>query len=174
MSTSGVHIPSRPPLVMGLGNLLREDEGAGPHVINYLRRNASFSAPVDLLDGGTGGLHLTAELEDRPAVVVVDATRMGQAPGSVQPFAQEEMDRFVSRRSGWNVHDVGLPDLFGAAQLLPGGLPPRRALVGIEPASFDWSSSPSSAVADAIPEAAAWVAEQLRRWESDRSDGVSA
>ena len=159
---------------MGLGNLLREDEGAGLHVIEYLHQNPPFSAPVDLLDGGTGGLHLTAELEDRPAVVVVDATRMGQPPGTVQCYLQEEMDRFVSRRSGWNVHDVGLPDLFGAAQLLPGGLPPRRALIGMEPASFDWRSQPSEPVAAAVPRAAKAVTEQLRQWAAEHAAGVSA
>ena len=163
----------RPALVMGLGNLLREDEGAGLHVINHLHETLPADTAVDLLDGGTGGLHLMAELEDRPAVVVVDATRMGLAPGEIGCYVQTEMDRFVNRRSGWNVHDVGLPDLFGAAQLLPGGLPPRRALVGMEPASFDWRSRPSAPVAAAVPRAADAVMAQLRGWAAN-PDGVSA
>lgn len=164
-----------PILVLGLGNLLREDEGAGLHIIRYLETEDPADADVQLLDGGTGGLHLVGELAGREALVVADAAELGAEPGTVRVLADGELDRFVNRPSGWNVHDVGLPDLFAAAALLPEGLPPRRAVVAVQPASFSWSERPSPAVAAAVPEAARRVRDLLGTWRAEAAGpGVGA
>lgn len=152
---------------MGLGNILREDEGAGIHVIHHLESAPDLPAGVRLMDGGTGGLHLVGEVADSRALVVVDAAELGAEPGTVRVLSGDDLDRFVNRPSGWNVHDVGLPDLFAAAGLLPEGLPQRRAVVAVQPASFAWSERPSAAVAAALPEAARLVREQLIRWQAE-------
>ena len=116
---------------------------------------------VELMDGGTGGLHLVGELAGRQSLAVVDAAELGAAPGTVRLLTGDDLERFVNRPSGWNVHDVGLPDLFAAAALLPEGLPPRRVVVAVQPARFAWSEQPSPAVAAAIPEAARRAADWL-------------
>mgnify|MGYP000264634090 CR=1 FL=1 len=154
-------------LVLGLGNLIREDEGTGPHVIRHLDRKGNWGPDVRLMDGGTGGLHLVGEIADCSRLIVVDAAELGADPGAVRLLADGDMDRFVNRPSGWNVHDVGLPDLFAAAALLPEGLPRRRAVVAVQPASFTWSEHPSAAVSAAIPEAAEVVEGQLARWRAE-------
>jgi len=162
----GLSESAPPALVLGLGNLLREDEGTGLHVIRHLESEGACGPGVELMDGGTGGLHLVGELAGRQRLVVVDAAELGEAPGTVRVLADAELDRFVSRPSGWNVHDVGLPDLFAAAAFMPEGLPPRRAVVAVQPASFSWSERPSAAVAAALPEAARRVTEQLAAWQA--------
>lgn len=156
---------SPPALVLGLGNILREDEGAGLHVIRYLEGDPDLPLGVRLMDGGTGGLHLVGEVADSRELVVVDAAELGAEPGTVRVLGHAELERFVNRPSGWNVHDVGLPDLFAAAALMPEGLPERRAVVAVQPASFSWSERPSAPVATAVPEAARLVREQLTRWQ---------
>ncbi|MEF8792439.1 hydrogenase maturation protease [Thiohalorhabdus sp.] len=152
------------PLILGLGNSLREDEGAGLHVIRYLESDSDLPSGVRLMDGGTGGLHLVGEVADSRELVVVDAAELGAEPGTVRLLAHAELDGFVNRPSGWNVHDVGLPDLFAAAALMPEGLPERRAVVAVQPASFSWSERPSAPVTAAVPEAARLVREQVSRW----------
>ncbi len=165
---SAAQQPSPPSaLVLGLGSLLREDEGAGPHAVAHLQALHPPGPGLRYVDGGTGGFRLLAELADCARLIVVDAARMGASPGTVRLFPQQSMDRFVSRPGGWNVHDVGLPDLIAAASLLPGGLPPKRALVAIEPAAFGWSERPSEAVAAALPRAGELVREQLAAWQQE-------
>ena len=162
--------PSEPStLILGLGNLLRQDEGAGPHAVAYLQGNYPDAPGVRYLDGGTGGLFLLGELAGCDRLIVIDAARMDTPPGTVRLFPEMAMDRFVARPSGWNVHDVGLPDLMAAASLLPEGPPSRRALVAIEPEAFDWSERPSAAVASSLPEAADLVWHQLAVWEGEAS-----
>ncbi|HKJ89409.1 MAG TPA: hydrogenase maturation protease [Gammaproteobacteria bacterium] len=153
-----------PTLVLGLGNLLREDEGAGIHAVLHLESRYPEIPGVRCMDGGTGGMHLVTELEGLDQLLVVDATQLHEAPGTVRLYPETEMDRFVARRTGWNVHDVGLPDLMAAASLLPDGLPPRRALVAIQPYSFGWTDRPSGPVAAAMPRAADAIREQLIAW----------
>jgi len=157
---------SPPFLILGLGNVLRQDEGAGLHVIRHLEEGGLDAAGVQVMDGGTGGLHLVGELAGREGLVVVDAADLDAAPGAVRVLAREEMERFVNRPAGWNVHDVGLPDLLATAALLPEGLPPRRAVVAIQPAGFEWSEEPSPRVAAAIPEAARLVRRQIGAWQA--------
>ncbi len=105
-------------LVLGVGNLLMGDEGVGVHVLRLLEKNAP-PAGVRLLDGGTGGINLLLEFDGVEHIVLIDATRDGQAAGSItllQPRHAGELPR------GLGAHDFGLKDLFAVAALL-GQLP---------------------------------------------------
>jgi hydrogenase maturation protease len=45
-------------------------------------------------------------------------------------------------------------------------LPRNRALLGIQPAEFDWGERPSDVVSRAIPDAASQVIDLLYKWQS--------
>jgi hydrogenase maturation protease len=49
---------------------------------------------------------------------------------------------------------------------LAGGIPGRRALIGIQPEYLDWAEAPTPAVAAAIPKACDLAIETLERWRS--------
>ena len=53
-----------------------------------------------------------------------------------------------------------------AIAALGGRLPPRRALIGIQPQTIDWSETPSAAVAQAIPRACEHARELIERWRA--------
>ena len=44
--------------VMGLGNLLLQDEGVGIHAIRILQNNYAFDPSISIIDGGTSGFDL--------------------------------------------------------------------------------------------------------------------
>lgn len=143
-------------LVLGIGNVLLGDEGVGVHVA---RRMESEPRPpgVQVLDGGTGGLHLLSCLTEHPALVVVDATIDGQPAGSVSRlyprYAADYPRTLVA-------HDIGFKDLLDAAQVL--GVQPRVALVTVSIASCDAVSLElTPPVAAALPQAIASVHEAL-------------
>lgn len=154
-------------LVLGLGNTLQQDEGVGVHVISYLQQHPESLPPqTELLDGGTGGLHLVDPVAEAAALIVVDAARVGEAPGTVRTYPGEAMDRFIHAHKGWSAHDVGLPDLMGGVWLVCNGFPANRALVAVQPEEMDWGEHPSATVAPAIPEAARAVIEQAEQWQT--------
>jgi hydrogenase maturation protease len=150
-------------LVLGLGNALLSDDGVGVHAVRRLEASyAPAPSGVACRDGGTIGLALLGEIEDADSLIIVDAARFGGSPGAIELFEQERFDARI--RSGrQSAHDLALSELIDAARLT-GGLPERRALLGVEPASVAWGLEPTPAVAAALPK----VVEILRDWVAAR------
>jgi len=154
-------------LVRGLGNTLQQDEGVGVHVVEHLRQHPErLPEQTELMDGGTGGLHLVDPVAEAGALIVVDAAHLGEAPGAVRTYAGEAMDRFIHSHRGWSAHDVGLPDLLGGVWLVCNGFPEQRALVAVQPGEMGWGEHPSAALAPVLPEAARVVTEQAAQWQT--------
>ncbi|HKK13397.1 MAG TPA: HyaD/HybD family hydrogenase maturation endopeptidase [Gammaproteobacteria bacterium] len=150
-------------LVLGLGNTLLTDEGVGVHILRYLETELPVPAGVELMDGGTLSFTLAGPIESSDQLIVIDASELGAAPGTVRVFAGAEMDSFVGGNRKRSVHEVSLLDLMAIAHLT-GRLPARRALIGIQPASTDWGDAPTGAVASAIPQAAERVHSLIGEW----------
>lgn len=120
-------------LVLGLGNVLCGDDGAGPQVVARLA--ARYEAPpgVRIVDGGTLGLSLLSILADVPAAIVVDAVRVnGRAPGELVRLLDDDVA--TATREQLSVHQVGVADLLDALRLLD-RLPRRLVLHGVVPDS---------------------------------------
>jgi hydrogenase maturation protease len=151
-------------LVLGIGNTLLSDDGAGVHAALQLADRTAEHSGVRVLDAGTLGFALLPEIQRCGALLVFDATRSGEAPGSVTVREASEMDAFV-RRSGRSVHEVGLADLLDMARLTD-GLPSRRALIGIEVQTIDWGVTCSSLVRAALPRAVDAAMNILGQWRA--------
>jgi len=150
-------------LVLGLGNTLLSDEGAGIHVIRYLQEQFPDRPNVEYLDGGTLSFTLSEPIENADAPIVVDAAELGTEAGVVRCYQDKAMDDFVGGNRKRSVHEVSLIDLLAVAYLTE-RLPKRRALVGIQPASVDWGDQPTQKVADAIPTAGRQILDLIEAW----------
>jgi hydrogenase maturation protease len=150
--------------VVGIGNSLLTDDGAGIHT---LERFAEGNTDDDVccLDGGTVGLALLDRLADLDGLVALDAMILGKKPGAVTVLQGEDMDSHLRNQRG-SVHEVGLSDLVDALRLR-GELPRHRALIGIEPADMNWGTEPTESVAAAVPEAAAAAHDLVRSWRAE-------
>ena len=149
-------------LVLGIGNSLLGDEGAGIAALNHLEQQQQTDQSVRLLDGGTLSFTLAGELDAESALIVLDAAELNSTPGTVKCFENEAMDRFLGQAKR-SAHEVGLLDLMDMARLMD-NLPHRRALIGIQHQQIDWSTEPTPEVAGAIPEAAATALELIQKW----------
>ncbi len=143
--------PSPKTLIIGIGNSLMTDDGAGVHVIDALQQ-LDLPANVELMDGGTLGFTLLESVENAERLIVVDAANLGADPGTVQSFENEAMDAYLSNCRRSSVHEVNLMDVMSAAKFR-GTMPLDYALVGIQPAEVDWGSEPTEAVARGVEEA---------------------
>ena len=155
-------------LVLGIGNTLLSDEGLGIHLLHYLRSNYPELPGVTYLDGGTLSFSLAPEIEACDSLVVLDAAQLDAAPGTIRLLIGPDMDTFVGHGKR-SVHEVGLADLMTIATLL-NRLPPRRALLGIQPAELGWGESTSTVVTNAIPEAASQVLALLYKWQDETNN----
>lgn len=138
-------------LVIGIGNNLLGDDGAGIHVINRLGYK-HLPAHVELVDGGTLSFTLLERVEAAKRLIIVDAARLDAEPGTVRVFRNAEMDAYLSNSIRPSVHEVNLLDVLTAARLR-GRLPSSYALVGIQPRDVEWSSEPSTPVDKAVNQA---------------------
>ena len=64
-----------PLLVLGLGNVLLEDDGVGAAAVAFLLDRYEAPPGVQVLDGGTLGLSLLPYLDAADAVILVDDVR---------------------------------------------------------------------------------------------------
>ena len=149
--------------IVGIGNNLLTDDGAGIHVLERIARQ-SPDDDLACIDGGTVGLALLDRLSNLHGLIALDAMILGKAPGTVTVLEGEAMDAHLRNQRG-SVHEVGPSDLMDALRLR-GDLPEHRALIGIEPADMDWGTEPTTPVAAAIPEAAALAQELVGAWRA--------
>ena len=149
-------------LVLGIGNTLLTDEGAGVATLHYMQEHFPDQSHVRYLDGGTLSFTLTTELQDSHALIVLDAAELHAQPGTVRCFEDLEMDQYLGQAKR-SAHEVGLLDLMDMARLMD-RLPEQRALVGIQHETIDWGEEPTAAVARAIPEAAATAINLIEKW----------
>ena len=149
-------------LVLGLGNELLSDDGVGVHAVRALQSEGLDGA--ELVDGGTLGFALAGDVAETAALVVVDAAALGGEPGSVAVYEGDELDRLL-HGGGRDAHGAGLAQMLAGAKLI-GGLPERRALVGIQPDHTGWGTELTPAVAAALPAACSRVRELLEGWAS--------
>lgn len=160
--------PSPKIMVLGIGNTLLQDEGAGVHAMRQLQMESAGSG-VEFMDGGTLSFTLAGLIGDVDCLLVIDAAELGGPPGSVEVFSGAEMDRFLGANRKCSVHEVGLLDLLAVTHLAD-NLPPQRALIGIQPEVLGWGELPSAAVMAALPTACAYARELIRTWRKGEDD----
>ena len=151
-------------LVLGVGNTLLADEGAGIHAMRYLKNHYDLH-DVRYLDAGTLSFTLAADIAEADHLVVLDAAQIGAEPGGIKVFEDGEVDEFLLSGK-CSVHEVGFADLMDIARL-EGYLPERYALIGIQPETLGWGESPSESVRRALPRAAANAAALIHKWRRD-------
>ncbi len=150
-------------VVLGIGNTLLGDEGVGVHAVARLHRDHAHRQDIRFLDGGTLSFTLAVPLCEAQRLVILDAAELNASPGTVRLFEGDELDAYLNAGARRSVHEVGLLDLMAIARLTH-RLPSWRALIGVQPASVDWSETPTAAVSAAIPQVCDMTMALLKRW----------
>ncbi len=136
--------------VWGIGNPLLGDDGAGLEVIRLLQkeRPAGFSLRSCELAPGN---YLATLARERPArFILVDASDMGLAPGSLRRFPLSRIDS-----PAFTSHDLPLDKLLEAA--LPSGC--DALVIAIQPQSAGFFIGLSEPAARAVAECARLIAD---------------
>lgn len=151
-------------LILGAGNLLLSDDGVGVHAIRRLGELVDLPKEVQVLDGGTLGLDLLYYLEGVSRLLIVDAIKSGQPPGTLSRLSGDEVPAYFSTKI--SPHEIGLPDLLLAARLRD-LYPPEVVVLGLEPASLAVGLELSAEVAPQLDPLVFQVLDQLARWGVD-------
>jgi hydrogenase maturation protease len=119
---------------VGFGNLLLGDDGFGVEVIRRLAAS-DFPAHIHTTDVGIAGMHFVLQLMERfDAVIVVDAVKRGQPPGTLYVFTPSDADGDLLSQDWIDPHVAEPTQSLKLARAL-GVLPADVTVVGCEPAS---------------------------------------
>lgn len=137
-------------LILGIGNTLRADDGLGVYIIQHMiERGVFLPEGVDLLDGGTAGFDLLGMLDGYDKIVIVDALKTNDRPGSIYRFTPEHA---IERRAQYSMHEVGIMEVIRTLRLT--GNDPEIEFVGIVPENLnDLDTTISHAVMESVPRA---------------------
>ncbi len=159
-------------LILGIGNVLLSDDGAGVHVARSLATRLAGHEAVQVLDGGTLSFTLAPMIAGTHRLIILDATQLDGPAGQIQTFIGDGMDRLLGR-ARLTVHEIGLRDVMDLVRL-SGDLPHERALIGIQPASLAWGTEPTPAVAGVLESVAAQALELLDHWPAQSEPAMRA
>jgi hydrogenase maturation protease len=125
--------PPRPIAIVGVGNLLLSDDGVGIHAVRRLRSDTRVESMARLIDGGTVGTDLLAEVCGCENLLIVDAVDAGLPPGTTirMDLSGPDPQKIDTR----NAHQSGIPGLLDDLRLL-GQAPRQVVLVGVQPAAI--------------------------------------
>lgn len=123
-----------PVLVLGMGNLLLEDEGLGIRALELLQQRYEIPAGVELLDGGTTGMGLLDDMSQREQVLVLDACQTGDPPGTLVRLANDDVPVYFGMRI--SPHQLGLSEVLATLEL-SGEQPAEVIVLGMVPQSLE-------------------------------------
>jgi hydrogenase maturation protease len=147
-------------LVLGVGNVLLQDEGVGVHAVRELAKQG-YPPEVEIVDGGTAGLDLLYLIEEASRLIIIDAVNNNAEPGTIFKFNPEELEEFIPAISN-SLHDVGLLEVLHLGKVM--GILPPTVVFGMQPAVIDWGMDLTPQVAARLPQLTALVAKEIEDW----------
>lgn len=140
-------------LILGVGNILMQDEGIGVHIINRLKEER-LASNVDIIDGGTAGFELIDIMEGYNRIFILDAIDAGMQPGEAIVFTPEDVkDR--SLKNNYSMHGYGLLTILKVAEFIDKRF--NIKLIGIQKFSTEYKIGLSRELMARLPETVEFV-----------------
>ena len=131
-------------LILGIGNELLGDEGVGVHAARLLRKE-DLPKQTKIVEVGTAILDALPELEQADRVIILDAMKDDQPPGTVYKISLDDCQGASCIAS---MHGF---DIFRVMALAGRSIPPPVMVFGVEPQKIDWSLELSTSVTKSMP-----------------------
>jgi len=147
-------------VVLGLGNLIRSDDGIGLYALTQLEQDTRLPVDVSLVEGGTKGLELVPYICDASHLLVLDAVDVGAAPGTVSRIAGKELRSLPGSAS---VHELALADVLNALRIM-GQEPEEVVLLGVQPQNTELGTDLSAPAQQALPTLVEAALNELSSW----------
>jgi hydrogenase maturation protease len=148
-------------LVLGLGNVLLQDEGLGVKALRRLVEEYHLPDNVRFLDGGTLGMHLFPYLDGCTHLLILDAVETNNPPGTLARIAGPDLEQALSRKL--SMHQAGVSELLAVGRLL-GNLPAQVVVCGLQPENVEWGLDLSPTIAGQMDRLINLTIEELRSW----------
>jgi len=146
--------------VLGMGNVLMGDDGAGPYAVATFAAQYQVPDEVTILDIGTPGLDLVPHIADVDTLILVDTVRSDAAPGTIRAYDKTTLLR-AKLPPRLSPHDPAVGQCLAMLEIAGSG-PQEVLLIGIVPEKTSFGPGLSTPVRNAIPEVVERIADELR------------
>ena len=147
--------------VIGVGNILLQDEGVGIHIVNALIKDYRFDPPIEIVDGGTTGMDLIPYFEENDKIIIVDAVNFDKEPGFIGSIENEDILTVLTTKL--TMHHLGLTDVLSTMKVHD-IKPEQMFLLGIQPDSLELDMELTDVIADRIPRMMEVLQQKLAEW----------
>lgn len=147
--------------VLGIGNVILQDEGFGVRAAEILREKYDFPPEVQIIDGGTLGAELLGVLTGTEHLLVLDSVNGGKEAGTLFRFANEEIAAHFQDKL--SVHEVGIQDVL-ATLAVTGRAIPDVVVLGAQPYAVGAGVALTPRMEALLPEFEQRALAELRRW----------
>ena len=147
--------------ILGIGNILLTDEGFGVRVIEKLFEAYEFPDNVAVVEGGVLGIHLLGTLSKADHLIVVDAVKNKQPPGTLYRLEKSELpERILMKNS---LHQTDFLETLTLCEMIDKA-PKTIVVLGAEPEDIvTHSVELTPVVAERVDETVARVLQELDR-----------
>lgn len=150
--------------VVGIGNIIMQDEGFGVRCAEYLQTITDYPDYVQIIDGGTLGMDLMPYIADTKKLLLIDAINIDAPVGSFHSFSGEELNAYFKDKL--SVHDLGVNDMLAVFKITDNPIE-EVVVMGIKPAVVSMGLELTTEVAAKIPEVAQKAKELVDKWVAE-------
>ena len=170
-------------IVLGVGNLLLQDEGVGVHVVKMLSnilteaKNPTYDYPnLEIIDGGTSP-EIASLIEGAEKLIIIDAVKGGKEPGTVYRFAIDDVainssgnagvslspkEAYLEIRANLSLHQMNIIDNLQMLSLI-GKQPKEVIVIGIEPKTIELGLELTPEIQSKIPKIITLVKDEIEK-----------
>ena len=131
--------------------------------VEALNAGYVFPSNVRLMDGGTQGMFLLANVRETQRLLLFDAIDFGLPGGELKVIHDADVPKYMGAKKV-SMHQTGFQEVLATAELL-GDYPERLALIGVQPVVLDdYGGSLRPQVKACIPAALHAALSVLRKW----------
>jgi hydrogenase maturation protease len=120
-------------LILGLGNVLMQDEGIGVRAVELFQSLYDVPNNVVIMDGGTTGMEIFNPIAECDYLIVVDAINSSDESGTLVKIQDEQIPAFFQTKL--SNHQLGLSDVLALLKLKDKS-PEKITLIAMVPFSL--------------------------------------
>lgn len=117
-------------VVLGVGNVLEEDDGIGIYACAYLNANYTFTPEIEVINGGVEGINLLNLFLENDRIIILDTINLDDEAGSIYNIPSYELSGYGLNSGG--AHEVGVMQCLDMIELMGHPLPESN-VIGIIP-----------------------------------------
>lgn len=147
--------------VVGVGNIIMQDEGFGVECAKQLEKITAYPDCVQILDGGTLGMDLMPYITGTKKILFIDAINIDAPVGSYHEFTGDDLNAYFKNKL--SVHDLGLNDLLAVLKITDNPVD-EVVVIGVKPDVVSMGVGLTDKIAPKVDEVAKRAKEIVDKW----------